>query len=129
MANWWGSKGARIGLKDLKKSKNPAKFGFGLGSQILFVDVDFPSHGLDQLIQSSSLIPVAQYKTSLFTVFCLPIFSILIFQMSTISVYVLISVLQPLLPAVKDASQWKIILPRIWTCIGFGFQVLFKIWI
>ena len=93
------------------------------------MDVDFPSHGLDQLIQSSSLAPEAQYKTSLFTVFCLAIFGILIFQMSTISVYILISVLQPLLPAVKDASQWKIILPRIWTWIGFGFQVLFKIWI
>ena len=93
------------------------------------MDVDFPSHGLDQLIQSSSLAPEAMYKTSLFTVFCLAIFSILFFQMSTISVYVLISVLQPLLPAVKDASQWKIILPRIWTWIGLGFQVLFKIWI
>ena len=93
------------------------------------MDVDFPNYGLDQLIQSSSLAPEALYKTFLFTVFCLSIFSILIFQMSTISVYVPISVLLPFLPAVKDASQWKIILPRIWTWIGFGFQVLFKIWI
>ena len=46
-------KGARIGLADLKKSEDPPKFGFGLGSQILFVDLDFPSYGLDQLIRSS----------------------------------------------------------------------------
>ena len=47
------SKGARIGLADLKKSENLPKFGIGLGSQILFADLDFPSYGLDQLIRSS----------------------------------------------------------------------------
>ena len=39
----------------LKQDNNQVNYGFGLGSQILFVDMDFPSCGSDQWTQSDPL--------------------------------------------------------------------------